>query len=52
MNIINYRKRLIESQIEKKMSYSGGVIIEGAKWVGKSTTAGIFSNTVIKLQDP
>ncbi|HPY98544.1 MAG TPA: DUF4143 domain-containing protein [Clostridia bacterium] len=34
------------------MSYSGGVIIEGAKWVGKSTTAGIFSNTVIKLQDP
>ena len=52
MNIINYRKRLIESQIERKMSYSGGVIIEGAKWVGKSTTAGIFSNTVIKLQDP
>ncbi len=52
MNTINYRKRLIESQIERKMSYSGGVIIEGAKWVGKSTTAGIFSNTVIKLQDP
>ena len=52
MNILNYRKRLIESQIKKKMSYSGGVIIEGAKWVGKSTTAGIFSNTFIKLQDP
>ena len=52
MNILNYRKRLIESQIKKKMSYSGGIIIEGAKWVGKSTTAGIFSNTFIKLQDP
>ncbi|HHT94969.1 MAG TPA: DUF4143 domain-containing protein [Clostridia bacterium] len=52
MNTINYRKRLIESQIERKMSYSGGVIIEGAKWAGKSTTAGIFSNTVIKLHDP
>ncbi len=52
MNVLNYRKRLIESQIEKKMAYSGGVIIEGAKWVGKSTTAGIFANTVIKLQDP
>ncbi len=52
MKILNYRKRLIESQIKKKMSYSGGIVIEGAKWVGKSTTAGIFSNTVIKLQDP
>ena len=52
MKVINYRKRLIESQIAKKMSYSGGLVIEGAKWVGKSTTASIFSNTVIKLQDP
>ena len=52
MKVLNYRKRLIESQIERKMSYSGGIIIEGAKWVGKSTTAGIFSNTGIKLQDP
>ena len=52
MHTLKYRKRLIESQIEKKMSYSGGIIIEGAKWVGKSTTAEIFSSTVIKLQDP
>ena len=48
MHTLKYRKRLIESQIEKKMSYSGGIIIEGAKWVGKSTTAEIFSSTVIK----
>ena len=52
MSVLNYRKRLIESQIKKKMAYSGGIIIEGAKWVGKSTTAGMFSSTVIKLQDP
>ncbi len=52
MSKINYRKRLIESQIEKKMAYSGGIIIEGAKWVGKSTTASIFSKTIIKLQNP
>lgn len=52
MDIINYRKRLVEEKISKKMSYSGAVVIEGAKWVGKSTTAAIFANTVIRLQDP
>ncbi|OQC49224.1 MAG: hypothetical protein BWX56_01549 [Euryarchaeota archaeon ADurb.Bin023] len=29
---INYRKILIESRIEKIMGFSGGVVIEGAKW--------------------
>jgi len=42
MNILNYRKRLIESQIKKKMSYSGGVIIEGAKWVGNLRRPAFF----------
>ena len=49
---INYRKRLIESRIKKTMGFSGGVVIEGAKWVGKSTTASLFANTIVKLQDP
>ncbi|MGI6377885.1 ATP-binding protein [bacterium] len=52
MATINYRKRLIESRIKKTMGFSGGVVIEGAKWVGKSTTASRFANTVVKLQDP
>jgi predicted AAA+ superfamily ATPase len=49
---INYRKRLIESRIKKTMGFSGGVVIEGAKWVGKSTTASLFANTIVKLQNP
>lgn len=49
---INYRKRLIESRVKKTMEFSGGVVIEGAKWIGKSTTASLFANTVIKLQNP
>ncbi len=52
MENINYRKRLIESRIKKTMGFSGGVVIEGAKWVGKSTTASLFANTIIKLQNP
>jgi hypothetical protein len=49
---INYRNRLIEEQIKEKMKYSGGVLIEGAKWVGKSTTASIFAKTIVSLQHP
>ncbi len=49
---IKYRKRIIEKEIENKMNYSGAVVIEGAKWVGKSTTASRFSKTIIKLQNP
>lgn len=49
---INYRKRLIEKDIENKMRYSGGIVIEGPKWAGKSTTAALFSKTIIKLQNP
>lgn len=52
MSKIQYKKRLIEDKIKRKMLYSGAVLIDGAKWVGKSTTASIFSNTIVKLQDP
>ena len=49
---INYRKRIIEKEIIEKMKYSGAVYIEGPKWSGKSTTASLYSNTIIKLQNP
>lgn len=52
MNVKNYRKRLIEIEIENKLTYSGAVYIEGPKWAGKSTTASIYSKTIIKLQNP
>lgn len=48
----NYRKRLIEKEIENKLIYSGAVYIEGPKWCGKSTTASLYSKTNIKLQNP
>lgn len=49
---VNYRKRLIEQEIEDKMRYSGAVVIEGPKWCGKSTTAELYSKTIIRLQNP
>ena len=48
----NYKNRLIEESISKKMRYSGAVVIEGPKWSGKSTTAELFAKTVVRLQNP
>jgi hypothetical protein len=48
----NYKRRIIEKEIENKMKYSGAVVIEGPKWTGKSTTAELYSKTIIKLQNP
>jgi uncharacterized protein len=47
-----YFPRLIEKNIEKRLSYIGAIQIEGPKWCGKSTTAALFAKTIIKLQDP
>ena len=47
----NYKKRIIEKEIEDKMKYSGAVVIEGPKWTGKSTTAELYSKTIIKLHN-
>lgn len=47
-----YLPRLLEKEIREKLNYSGAVYIEGPKWVGKSTTAMLFSNTNIKFQNP
>ena len=47
-----YLTRIIEKTIKDKLSYIGAVQIEGPKWCGKSTTASLFANTIIKLQNP
>ena len=47
-----YLPRLIEKNIEEKLSYIGAIHIEGPKWCGKSTTAALFAKTIVKLQDP
>ncbi len=47
-----YMPRLIEKEIKTSMLTNGCVVIEGPKWCGKSTTAGIFAKSVVKLQKP
>lgn len=44
-----YLKRIVESQIERKMKSSGAVLIAGPKFCGKTTTATQFAKSIKKL---
>lgn len=46
-----YQKRIIEEELKKKLKYSGAVLIEGPKWVGKTSTGIQFSKSQLFLQD-
>ncbi|MDE6757328.1 MAG: hypothetical protein K2J66_09360 [Muribaculaceae bacterium] len=41
----NYRHRVMDGLLEKKMQAKGAVVIEGPKWCGKTTTAEEFLHT-------
>ena len=47
-----YMPRIIDQEIREKLDFFGAVSIDGCKWCGKSTTAGRFAKSVIRLQDP
>ncbi len=47
-----YKKRIIEELIKDKLSYTGAVLIEGAKYCGKTSTAEQLSNSQLYMQDP
>jgi predicted AAA+ superfamily ATPase len=45
-----YLPRLLETCIEERFVAKGGILIEGPKWCGKSTTSKRFAGTVVELQ--
>jgi SpoVK/Ycf46/Vps4 family AAA+-type ATPase len=53
MEIIkNYKHRIVESYISSLLKISGGILLVGPKWCGKTETAKIFAKSMIKLDDP
>lgn len=48
---MGYIKRTIDSTIELKLQVTGGVVIKGPKWCGKTTTAKQFAGSVLELQN-
>ena len=47
-----YMPRIADKILKQKLEYMGGVLIEGCKWCGKSTTAKQIAKSSIEFQDP
>ena len=48
----NYKRRIMDSLLEKKLEAKGAVLIEGPKWCGKTTTAEEIAASKIMLAKP
>ena len=49
---MNYLSRIADRMLQERLEAFGAVLIEGPKWIGKTTTAEHHAKSVIKLQDP
>lgn len=49
---MEYRKRIVDSTLDLYLKTIGAVIIEGAKWCGKTTTGTFFAKSILKMHDP
>lgn len=47
-----YRPRVMDIELSKRLKSIGAIVLEGAKWCGKSTTAEYHSNSAIFMDDP
>ena len=48
----NYKKRIVDSILQKKLKAKGAVLIEGPKWCGKTTTAEQISKSILYMANP
>ena len=48
---MDYIARTIDATIELKLQVTGGVVIKGPKWCGKTTSAKQFAKSVLDLQN-
>jgi predicted AAA+ superfamily ATPase len=47
-----YKRRIMDTLLEKKLQAKGAVLIEGPKWCGKTTTAEEIAASKIMLSKP
>ncbi len=49
---MEYRKRYADQVLKEKLEAKGAVLVEGAKWCGKTTTARQIAKSVLYMQAP
>lgn len=47
-----YRERVVDSVLRRKLAGTGAVLVEGAKWCGKTTTAEQVARSAVYMADP
>ena len=47
-----YKNRIADKILQKKLNAKGAVLIEGAKWCGKTTTASQIAKSILSMQNP
>ena len=47
-----YKSRIIDRLLREKLESKGAVLIEGAKWCGKTTTASQQAKSILYMQNP
>lgn len=47
-----YKKRIIDSTIEQRLKNKGAILVEGAKWCGKTTTCETHAQSIIYIDNP
>lgn len=48
----NYRRRIADDILKRKLEGKGAVLIEGPKWCGKTTTAEQIAASILYMDDP
>jgi predicted AAA+ superfamily ATPase len=48
----DYTPRICDAELQEALGIMGAVLIEGAKWCGKTSTAANAANSIIFMQDP
>ena len=47
-----YKARIADKVLKEKLKAKGAVLIEGAKWCGKTTTASQVAKSILYMQEP
>ncbi len=52
MNNTEYRHRIVDAILERKLSGMGAIVVEGAKWCGKTTTSEQHAKSILYMDSP
>lgn len=52
MSVIGYLSRLCDAELAEALQSTGAVLIEGAKWCGKTSSASNVAGSILYMQEP